>query len=150
MAELFESYTIDLLNKGLPVCPSCSCQFGMVSPTDGTAYAKLSCANGDCNKWIKWLPRPTNIGKKSRKDTKGLLDKYSRGFCEMCLRRDEDLPPGQVLHAHHVIEKQHGGDESKQNIWVVCTKCHRYIHHERTYLGHYVDQSKYPTQEAIA
>lgn len=136
MAEYFKAYTEWLSNLNLPDC-KCGCNYAIIAPTDGTAHASVRCANADCNKFFKWLAKPKNADKKTRTDTKGLIEKFSKGYCELCLRNAKQLPRGQVLHAHHVIPKVKGGNEDKENIWIVCTKCHRYIHHERTYLGHY-------------
>lgn len=152
MGDFFRAYTVLFSepDHGIKACLQCGCQYGLVSPTTGVAHARLSCANGVCNRFVKWLPKPRNEGKTQRTDTRGLLDKYSRGFCEMCLRAEVDLPRSQVLHAHHVIEKQSGGDESRENIWIVCTKCHKYIHHERTYLGHYSQVQREAAIDVVA
>ena len=77
---------------------------------------------------------------KSRKGQADLVKKYSKGFCEICLRTKQDLPLPEVLEAHHIIEVARGGDDEAENIQICCTPCHRWIHHQRTYLGHYHKQ----------
>lgn len=118
-------------------CPQCRCTTVLVSPTDTKHYGKQTCANGDCGAFRGWHPKPKPEGQNTRTDTKKLVEKYGRGFCEMCLRKTKFLPSGTSFEAHHVVEKKDGGDESRLNIWVLCTMCHRQIHHNRTYLGHY-------------
>jgi len=63
------------------------------------------------------------------------VHKYSDGFCELCLLKPDELPPGQTLEAHHIIEVQDGGSADRENIWIVCTKCARLIHWMRTHAG---------------
>lgn len=40
----------------------------------------------------------------------------------------------EALEVHHVVEIQHGGEDDPANIWVLCTDCHKTVHHRRTYL----------------
>lgn len=60
-----------------------------------------------------------------------LVRKYGQEFCELCLRKENDMPGPQTLEAHHVVEHQSGGGEGRENIWIVCTACHRLIHLRR-------------------
>lgn len=132
MNEIFSPYNI------AEKCKYCGSSVLTVYPAYGTQhYAKAVCPRHQCAKFSHWVSKPKQEKKQKRSDTKGLLEKYSKGYCELCLRLSDDLPSKTVLHAHHVIEKKDGGDESKENIWIVCTMCHRQIHHQRTYLGHY-------------
>lgn len=55
-------------------------------------------------------------------------------FCQSCLRTEDQLGDGECLESHHIIEIKDGGEDNPQNIWVVCTACHKMIHHRRTYL----------------
>jgi len=144
MGDIFKPYTINLLEKNRKACPHCACEFAWVRPTSTGNYAEARCANADCSRWLFWVPKPKNENSTKRKDTKGLLEKFSRGFCEICLRKDYQLPRSEGLEAHHIIEKKDGGNEEKDNIQIVCTKCHKWIHHERTYLGHYHAEETFP------
>lgn len=139
MGESFRSYTVYFPDLGKPVCRFCGCQHGWVKPTKTKHFAEIICANGDCAKHLGWMPKPKGSNKK-RVDTKGLVKRYSPGYCQMCLRREYELPRSEALEAHLVLPKSEGGNEDQSNIWIVCSKCHSLIHHERTYLGHYKSQ----------
>lgn len=92
-----------------------------------------------CKIWIKNLPQSDGNNKRPGKHT-DLVKKYSKGYCELCLRTKESLPRKQTLEAHHVIPYKCGGEAEESNVWIVCTCCHRQIEHYRTYLGHYGGQ----------
>ncbi len=104
--------------------------------TTGVHHAKVCCAA--CRRMLRWLPKPDSDPTKYRRPQqhRDLVNAYGEGFCEMCLRSSAELPKGQTLEAQHVREYQHGGENSRENIWIVCTACHRMIHHIRTYHGH--------------
>lgn len=96
-------------------------------------YARLVCSV--CSRFIKWLPKPDGEASKYLRPTqhRELAQEYSKGYCELCLRKESDLSGRQVLEAHHVIEYQDGGSHARDNIWVVCTGCSKLIHLIRTY-----------------
>jgi 5-methylcytosine-specific restriction endonuclease McrA len=99
-------------------------------------YSKITCA--DCGRYIKWGVDPKKPLKKRRSSgQKDLLESFSNGFCELCLRTETLIPRQQQLEAHHIIPVEMGGGNDKANIQIVCTQCHKLIHHIRTYLGHY-------------
>lgn len=104
--------------------------------TTGTHYARVDCV--ECRRWIRWLGKPDSDPTKYRrpKQHRDMVEKYSRGYCEMCLRKQLDLPKGETLHAHHVHEYQDGGEPTRENTWIVCTACHSLINWRRTYEGH--------------
>lgn len=112
-------------------------------PHPGGHYAKIECL--DCQRFLKWEGKPENKPNK-RKNQAKLLDRYSKGFCEICLRPVEHIPFPQVLEAHHIIQVEDGGGDERENIQIVCTPCHKWIHHQRTYYGHYVN-STFPAPE---
>lgn len=93
-------------------------------------YRKEVC--GGCGAFIRWVPRHGSDRKRpgSHRD---LVKKYSRGWCECCLRREENIPAPGCLEAHHVVPFEHGGGNERSNIWIVCTACHRHIEWARTY-----------------
>jgi 5-methylcytosine-specific restriction endonuclease McrA len=105
--------------------------------TSGVHHAKVTC--GGCNRFLRWLPKPESDPTKYRRPTShtNLVADYGQGYCEMCLRKKEDLPPKQTLEAQHVLEFKDGGSNERENIWIVCTACHRMIHWIRTYHGSY-------------
>jgi hypothetical protein len=112
-------------------------------PHPGGHFAKIVCL--DCDRFQKWEGKPeSRTGK--RRDQAKLLDRFSKGFCEICLRKTEHIPLPQTLEAHHIIPVEDGGSDTADNIQIVCTPCHKWIHHQRTYFGHYTN-SVFPTPE---
>lgn len=101
----------------------------------GVHYGKWLCVK--CGRNLGWIPKPDSDPTKYKrpKSHTDLVSAYSRGFCELCLRKKEDLAKGQTLEAQHVIEYQDGGTSDRSNIWIVCTACHKLIHWQRTYHG---------------
>ena len=90
----------------------------------------------DC-KMFTWQLK--DLDNKYRRESKhyDLVKKKGVDFCEVCLRKKDDIPPPGTLEGHHIIEYKDGGSDDNTNILVVCTACHKLIHHQRTYLGHY-------------
>lgn len=103
--------------------------------TDGPHYAKETCPN--CNRFVRFVPKPDADKAKRPAAHRDLVRKFGRGFCEMCLRRENELPGPQTLHGHHVEEFADGGEPKRENVWILCTACHAYVNHVRTYIGHY-------------
>lgn len=103
--------------------------------TSGVHYGDLRCA--ECNTHLGFPPKPESDPTKYKRPSKhrDLVREYSKGFCEMCLRSEGELPKGTTLEAQHVQEYQDGGDSTRENIWIVCTACHRMVHWVRTYHG---------------
>lgn len=72
---------------------------------------------------------------KREKSHTDLVKKFSKGFCEMCLRDEATIKKrtSEGLDAHHVIPYQYGGEPTRENIWILCTCCHKQIEHYRRY-----------------
>ena len=58
---------------------------------------------------------------------KNLKTYYSKGFCEVCLRKEPDVS----LKIHHVSPVADGGCSKSENLWTVCESCHGKIHYIR-------------------
>ncbi len=114
-------------------CPRCLAEppHTIEKQTDGIHYAKVVCCG--CSRFLAWLPKPDTEQSRRPAAHCDLAKKYSRGFCEMCETRNEDLPKGRTLEGHHVVEYHDGGDGSRENTWVICTACHSQVHWLRTY-----------------
>lgn len=120
----------------IAVCPHCGHdgEHHFALRPAGVHYADARCSK--CNgHWFP--PKPESDPTKYRRPAqhRDLVEKYGEGFCEMCLRAKGDLPNGQTLEAQHVKEYRDGGSETRENIWIVCTACHKLIHWIRTYHG---------------
>lgn len=97
----------------------------------GPHYGKLECSG--CGGFNGWIPKPENESKRSK--NKYTPERLGIDTCQMCQRHELDLGMYEVLEVHHVVEIQHGGGDTPDNIWCVCTPCHKYIHHTRIYLN---------------
>lgn len=107
----------------------------MTLRTTGVHYADLKCRQ--CGKHLGFPKKPDSDQTKYRRPQQhqNLVIAYGKDFCEMCLRHVSEFPKGTTLEAQHVIEYQDGGTNKRENIWIVCTACHRMIHWIRTYHG---------------
>lgn len=94
-------------------------------------YGKEVCLS--CNRHLRWIPKPEQDRVKRPAAHTDLVRKYSRGFCEMCGKMEADLPDRQTLEANHIIEFQDGGDPGRENVSIICTRCHKLIHLLRTW-----------------
>ncbi len=120
------------------VCRQCGYQgkpkaTGKVDPVHGYA---LSCPS--CLKWWGWggLSKELKDGNGQRKDVSiWSAKRLGVDLCQCCLRPQEFLGDGGRLEVHHVKPVADGGTDDLANIWVVCTACHKEIHHRRTYLN---------------
>ena len=97
----------------------------------GMHHGKLSCL--ECGVFHAWIPKPKNETKRS--PNRVLAEDYGVDSCQMCQRNLWRLGNREALESHHVIEIQKGGVDSIENVWFVCTSCHKMIHHQRTYLN---------------
>lgn len=120
-------------NRPCPHCKTAGPHPMKLRPA-GLHYADVRCAK--CNGHF-FEPKPDGDPTKYKRPAShtDLVKKFSRGFCEMCLKKLEELPKGQTLEAQHVVEFQDGGPSERENIWIVCTGCHKLIHWQRTYHG---------------
>lgn len=127
-----------------PKCKTCGARW---EPTveltpDTPHYGKALC--GNCNAFLRWVPKPDRDKRKREAAHTELVKKYSRGYCELCLILASDLPVNETLEAHHVEEYQDGGASDRENVWIVCTACHKLIHWRRTYLAHLIPNGVLP------
>lgn len=103
-----------------------------IMPETHPHHARRNCAR--CGVMWRWLPKPENEKKPSRRGNGDvqLGRKFSRGYCEMCLQSESAFgsPDG-----HHVIEHQHGGTSDRDNVWVLCKRCHELVHWARRAYG---------------
>jgi len=58
-------------------------------------------------------------------------------YCQMCLLESNNLGYAETLETHHIDDQPKNNERS--NLHIVCTSCHKLIHHQRTYrYNHYV------------
>lgn len=112
-------------------CPACGSQQRQIILTpDLPHYGKILC---DCGHFLGWAPKPDSEKVRRPAKHRNLVQKYSAGYCELCLIAEDNLPDEQTLEAQHIIEFEDGGGHERENIQIICTKCHKLIHWLRTY-----------------
>jgi len=120
------------VDKKCPKCPDAT--LVTVLTPQMSHYGRLICSN--CYRHVDWAKKPENEGKKRRASKhRDLVAKYSKGYCQLCMRKIEELPPKCVLTAHHVERYCENGSAEPDNIWIVCTDCHSLIEWARRTLG---------------
>ena len=92
-----------------------------------------------CGKFMGWGGRKkeATINGNRQFSTQWPPSRLGIDHCQMCERKAHHLGEGK-LNSHHVVEIAKGGEDEPDNIWVVCTSCHRLIHHQRTYINQHV------------
>ena len=122
-------------------CKHCGIQvepvtFGEINDMHGY---KLRCPH--CKRVVGWGGKrqvvKTENGERTR-SSQWSAKRLNKDFCEMCQRPKDFLGHGERLEVHHVTEIDQGGEDVPENIWVLCTPCHRLVHHQRTYLHQHV------------
>ena len=113
-----------------PLCFSPETEIRL-EPNASPHYAREICAS--CGTYIRFVGKPDEKRERRSAGHIGLVKRYGRGYCEMCLR-----PAGDVVRSltgHHVVPHKMGGSSNRDNVWIVCGACHAAIHHVRTYYG---------------
>jgi 5-methylcytosine-specific restriction endonuclease McrA len=89
----------------------------------------------ECGRFARWSgkQKPVKANGKRTLSTNWPVSRLGIHYCQLCNRNRKQLGKGEALEAHHVIEIESGGKDTPDNIWVVCTACHKHIHHVRTY-----------------
>lgn len=90
-----------------------------------------------CGSYLCFLPKPESDRVCRPAAHRDLVKRFGCGFCELCMRKEVDLPAGTFLIGHHVLEYQDGGDPKRENVWILCSFCSALVHTMRVYLGHY-------------
>lgn len=134
--ELHSVESLEAIVDSKHTCRRCGA-LGVLAPSN-TIHLKVVCPNclkpdGD-NLFIGWQSKPKEGYIPKRKTDNDLILKYSKGFCELCLIKKEDLiPQKRTLEVHHVIPVKSGGSDESRNLQILCTGCHKLIHCIRTY-----------------
>ena len=105
---------------------------GSINPVHGY---KLFCP--ECKFFVGWggKAQPVKNGNGEReRSSMWTAKRLGHDRCQVCLRHKKHLGIGR-LEVHHVIPIEGGGADSPDNIHVLCTACHKEVHHRRTYLN---------------
>lgn len=113
--------------------------------TNGQAHEvhgyKLFCAA--CNTWIGWSGKTKAL--KNERGERQISSQWTAKrlqveACQSCLRTLDRLGDNENLEIHHVIPVKDGGPDTLANIWVICTTCHKEIHHRRVYFNGHMEK----------
>lgn len=91
-----------------------------------------------CNKFWGWGGRKKLLRNESGNRVLSSIWTAKRlgiDFCQCCLRKNTHMGDTEQLEVHHVVQVSDGGQDIPANIWVVCTSCHKEIHHRRVYMN---------------
>lgn len=102
---------------------------------------KLHCPK--CGLFVGWSGKrqaiKDEVGGRQR-SSQWTAKRLNQDFCQMCMRNKDFLGKGERLEVHHVLPVNENGEDTPDNIWIVCTACHRLIHHQRIYLHEHQKQ----------
>ena len=100
-------------------------------------HHKAYCQN--CGRFIKHIPKSILDGPKKangkRRKNQWTPSNIGKDYCEVCGRPSAQLGDKERLEAHHKVPIEDGGDDSRDNILIACTPCHKMAHFLRTYLN---------------
>lgn len=90
-----------------------------------------------CGRTLGFLPKSADDPTKYRRpnEHRELVSRFGKGYCELCLRLEVELKGRQGLVGHHVLPFQSDGEAKRENVWILCTACHRIVEWMRTYHG---------------
>lgn len=129
----------DSFNSEVPVrrCHHCEHEGKPVSANKFNEVHGYAFQCEKCGKFLTWGGKNKAIvvdGERQR-STQWTAKRLNVEFCQMCLRNQNTLGTRETLEAHHVVPIETGGPDSPENIWIVCTPCHKQIHFMRIYLN---------------
>jgi len=123
----------------MKICKKCNKEVDpiiKIMPETSIHYARSMCPI--CNAFIDWIKKPENEGTRTQ-SSKYTLESLSKEYCELCGRIKDKLGKRSSLEIHHKIPIEENGEDTKENILVLCTACHRMAHFLRTYLHKHLD-----------
>lgn len=91
-------------------------------------WGKYICS--ECGRWLTWVTKPDNE-KRNRRNSKKLAKPFVQAgidYCQICLRKKDELPPHMVFVGHHIVEVRDGGSDEPSNLLHLCTFCHELVH----------------------
>lgn len=109
-----------------------------------THYAKKVDDDGN---FMKWIPKPDKEGR-SNTSTYSIKDiceerGFDFPFCFFCGRTKEQLGKHESLTRDHIKELCDGGDDTLDNLQILCTACHKLKNWNNTYVRrHLVGKEK--------
>lgn len=121
------------------ICKKCGSILKLVPTPNKIHYGRIDCPN--CG-FIRWAKNPETKDKPKRPKTKGRdingvceFHGFNKEFCFLCLRTREQLGENETLTVDHILEKNIGGEDRKENMQVLCSACHKIKNWLRLYLN---------------
>jgi len=117
-------------------CRSCNSEveYHLIPRPDTPHEAEIRCAA--CDRFIGWKKKEKNEAKRPKQiHSPGSL---GIDYCQICLMPKRHLGTNEALEIHHNDDEPENNE--RINILVVCTSCHKLIHHQRTYRNHQISK----------
>jgi len=93
-----------------------------------------------CHTWLGWSGKTKQLKNEDGErqiSSQWTAKRLQIDTCQCCLRSLEKLGDNESLEIHHVVPVKDGGSDKLDNIWILCTTCHKEVHHRRVYFnGH--------------
>lgn len=131
------------------ICKRCHHDVDPINiPRPDTVHAggELRCPR--CDMHLGWRKVDKEHAKKRTHASQHSPQSLGIECCELCLRPKRGLGIRQTLEIHHKIEVEVGGPDKRSNIWVLCTPCHKLLHHMRIYHNEHL-QHMWPEAEEL-
>ena len=80
-----------------------------------------------------WGGRKHNEGKNKKRPPCQSAEDLKVYSCNICQREERFLGYSETLEVHHMDGDPTNND--RLNLWVLCTVCHKLVHHQRKYRG---------------
>jgi predicted RNA-binding Zn-ribbon protein involved in translation (DUF1610 family) len=91
-----------------------------------------------CCGYTCWGGRKHNEEKNKKRPPCPTAEDLKVYQCDICTRQERYLGYSETLEVHHKDGDPANND--RINLWVLCTVCHKLIHHQRTYRGEHFMQ----------
>jgi 5-methylcytosine-specific restriction endonuclease McrA len=101
---------------------------------------KLRCPH--CGLFVGWGGMTKEVKNKDgrQRSSNWTAKRLNYDYCQICRRHKDHLGHGERLEVHHVMSVENGGEDTPENIWVLCTACHRTVHYQQTYLHRHMEK----------
>ena len=96
-----------------------------------------------CHTWLGWGGKAKRIVADDGErliSSKWTAKRLQIETCQCCLRSIDRLGDNENLEIHHVVPVKDGGADTLDNIWVLCTTCHKEVHHRRVYFNGHMEK----------
>ena len=135
----------------LLLCPRCGA-FALPDIQDAKPphYKKLVCP--DCGHPYGFLSKPENEKKLEHRpngqpSATELMEVKGIDFCEICLRRKDQLGKRGFFEVHHISKDP--SNNNIGNLLLTCKACHSFIHHLQTYLNDHMKEFFNEVKDAV-